>query len=579
MSEILSHPVFAIVLMLGILVFVHELGHYIVAKLLGVGVEAFSIGFGPSLLSFTYHNTKYQIAWIPLGGFVKLAGTLPSEKVPKCFQGMEMYKAPNWGRALILFAGPFANLVLAASAYCYLGSQGIHHRAAVVGSVRHDSPAEEAGLLPADKILQIDGKEILTWEDMTKVIKGSSGIPLELLVKRENKQKELVLTPKSVEVENFLGKKEIVGRIGIGYGFLSPVVAVLDRHSLASKQGLRTGDHIIEIRYQDSQGEAHEIAINTWNQFLRNLGKLYQEEIFSLKLTTKNFRGISEKEENKTIALTIPKGSFAGLDSSKDRYLFELGSALVKKLGLTNSQLTIYETKNPVSKSLKPFDHLLAFNGKEIRDHYDLYEYLEDNKEPKVSLTVNRQGKIQVIVVELNTVDRQKASGKEVIYTLDSVFLGEMVPPVPVIEKYTDPISALSYGVTTTWNNSGYIFESLLGLFSGQVPLQSLGGPILIAKLAGDSAKAGWDAFIRMLAMISINLAIINLFPIPILDGGQLLMVAYESVRRRPLSAIAFENFQKIGFVLILSLVVLSTYNDLSRFWASMFKEVVRFFE
>jgi regulator of sigma E protease len=123
------------------------------------------------------------------------------------------------------------------------------------------------------------------------------------------------------------------------------------------------------------------------------------------------------------------------------------------------------------------------------------------------------------------------------------------------------------------------LFANVMSLVSGDVPLKALGGPMLIAKVAGDSARRGLQTFLSSMALISINLGVLNLFPIPVLDGGQLILIGAEAVRRRPLRATAVENFQKVGFAMILALVVLATYNDLSRFWKSMLESVVGVFQ
>ena len=124
------------------------------------------------------------------------------------------------------------------------------------------------------------------------------------------------------------------------------------------------------------------------------------------------------------------------------------------------------------------------------------------------------------------------------------------------------------------FEKSTMIVNAIAGLISGNLPLKALGGPVFIAKVAGDAAQEGWLVFFSTMAMISINLGVMNLFPIPALDGGQLLIVIGEVIRRKPLSEIAIENIQKVGFVMILGLIVLATYNDLSRFWSSMLKSI-----
>ena len=159
------------------------------------------------------------------------------------------------------------------------------------------------------------------------------------------------------------------------------------------------------------------------------------------------------------------------------------------------------------------------------------------------------------------------------------MFLGQSEEPPSVIEKYDGLFAALGYGVRETADQSAQLLDNIGSLMVGDIPLKALGGPMLIAKVAGESARRGWQTFLGSMALISINLGLLNLFPIPVLDGGQLLLMGAEAVRRRPLRESAVENFQKVGFALILALVVLATYNDLSRFWKSMLESVVGIFQ
>jgi regulator of sigma E protease len=157
--------------------------------------------------------------------------------------------------------------------------------------------------------------------------------------------------------------------------------------------------------------------------------------------------------------------------------------------------------------------------------------------------------------------------------------MGSPIEPEPIYEVYKNPLSAISYGLKETAHQTGELAANVFELITGEVPLKALGGPMLIAKVAGESARRGWQTFLGSMALISINLGLLNLFPIPVLDGGQLVMMGVEGIRRRPLSEVAIENFQKIGFAMIMALVVLATYNDLSRFWKSMLSSVVGLFQ
>jgi len=161
------------------------------------------------------------------------------------------------------------------------------------------------------------------------------------------------------------------------------------------------------------------------------------------------------------------------------------------------------------------------------------------------------------------------------IYTPEITMLGLSTLPEPAIIQVKNPVKAAWFALEEGYTQTAMMLSSFWAIISGQLPLKALGGPIMIAKVASDSAKAGISAFLATMAIISINLAIVNLFPIPVLDGGQLMMLAAERFKGAPLGEQTIENFHKLGFVLVLCMIVLAMYNDLSRYWASMIGSVM----
>jgi regulator of sigma E protease len=217
---------------------------------------------------------------------------------------------------------------------------------------------------------------------------------------------------------------------------------------------------------------------------------------------------------------------------------------------------------------------LYKIEGKEVKDIFDLQYFLVENKSPSVNVSIIRGGEEVKLDLKLREVEVQKAKGKDVFYAFPGKFMGERISPEPYVEKYDGFMSSLIYGTKRSLVMSMQIVGALVGLITGDVPLGALGGPMLIAKVAGESAALGLAAYLSTLAVISINLCMINLFPIPVLDGGQLVMLGAEAIKGRSLSEQAIENYQKVGFIMVMGLVLLSTYNDLGRFWASMLKTV-----
>ena len=574
MESVLSQPLVAVVVLLGVLVFVHELGHFAVGKACGIGVETFSIGFGPRLLSFTHRHTCYQIALIPLGGFVKFTGALSSEDVPQVFAGKEFHSAPNWARALTLLAGPGANFLLAIAVFAWLGGRGIEHPPAIVGQVLPGSAAEEAGLMAGDKIRAVDQTTINTWEDFRSIVSESPERRLSLLVERGSKELHVPVVPSRVRAKNLFGNDIEVGRVGIGQGFIPPIVTVISVESAAYRAGLRTGDRVEAVGgdAQDSSIDYMETA--TWSQvgyFLARAGQAGAERVY-LKVTRP---GAAEP-----IQLTLDwdservpgVGGATGLTvSTYERY--------AKDLGLEHAGLTVGAVREPASQSLMEGDQFVRFAGEEVRTIFDLGAALEKNREPNVAVDVMREGHLVSLELALKATEEQLPEGRVTVYRLDADFMGAIVSPDPYIEAYSSLPGAIWFGIKKCVMVSGAIVSTLWGLITGDVPVQVLGGPIMIAQVAQDSVKRGIEAFVTSMALISINLAVINLFPIPVLDGGQLVLVAAQSIRRRPLSELAIENFHKVGFVMILALVVLAMYNDLSRYWASMVSSMVGFFQ
>ena len=270
-----------------------------------------------------------------------------------------------------------------------------------------------------------------------------------------------------------------------------------------------------------------------------------------------------------TLSLLAVRGA-----SGSDREFMQL-------LGLSSSELTVARLVEVGEDTvpLKTGDVIVAWNGSPLRDVYALRERLIANNDAAATFTVLRGDHRSDVKVALKGIEVQKPEGPATIYTLPLLFWGQMLDPEPIIEQYSNPLMALAFGVRQTASQTHELFTNVASLVTGDIPLKALGGPMLIAKVAGDSARRGWQTFLGSMALISINLGLINLFPIPVRDGGQLVLIGVEGVRRRPLRAAAIENFQKIGFALVMALVVLATYNDLSRFWRSMLESVVGLFK
>jgi regulator of sigma E protease len=346
--------IIATIIVLGVLIFVHELGHFLMAKKSKVGVITFSLGFGPKLLGKKIGETQYQLSLVPLGGYVKMVGEEPGEKIPPELVAKSFSAQPVSKRLGIVFAGPFFNFLFAIVAFAVIFMVGMPTLLPEVGEVKPDYPAFKAGLLQGDRILEANGSPIKRWEDLAQMIHESSDRPLLLKVAREKKIFQVSVRPQISTQKNIFGDEVQVGLIGIS-----------------------------------------------------------------------------------------PSGSF-------------------------------------------------------------------------------------------------------------------------FTERF-DPFTATYKALIQSWRITELTVVSIVKIIEGKISAKTIGGPLLIAQLAGQQAKAGTLSLIIFMAVISINLVILNVLPIPVLDGWHLLIFLIEGIMGKPVSLKLRERAQQVGIFLIILLMLLVFYNDLSR--------------
>lgn len=560
--EFLANPVVAIVLLIGVLVFVHEAGHFVVGKLCGIPVEIFSIGFGPIIFGFQKGETHYRLSIIPLGGFVKFYGSLPSEEVPDSLKGREFFRSPLRSRALTIAAGPVSNLVLAVLVFAAMVMHGIKQAPSTIGEIIPSSPAERAGLEFGDRVLAINGEEVFSWKDLQRMISEAPGQALLFKIQRGEQVLEKQVSPDTVKDSDLPGNK---GRIGISPNTVPTVFTLAGPAGSGSgflaAAGVKTGDRAVSVRWN-----SEALQVSHWQQWIRFLKRLSQTagaRQFELDVYAYNPEKDEDKQDapHRTLTVTVP-----------ENWSFD-PETLGSSTGALPSQLTLFKVaEGGDSAAFQAGDLIESWNGKPVTSLFQLSEISSDYRQPSAELGILRNGEHLNVTAQLKSVEAQKLEGKVTLYVLPVVFWGGFVSPEPVEEKFTNPLKALGYGLRETYEMMGNIGSALAGLFTGEMPLATLGGPIAIAKAASDSVRIGWQAYLTALAVISINLALINLVPIPILDGGQIVLLGIEAFLRRPVPERVIENYQKIGFVMVLALIVVATYNDLGRFWASMMR-------
>ncbi len=559
--EMLSHPIIAVVLLLGILVVVHEAGHFIVGKLFGIPVEVFSIGFGPVIFGMRKGETEYRLSIIPLGGFVKFYGTVPSEEVPESIKGREFFRASKKARLATIAAGPLANLILAIVVFSLMIMHGIQQPPPIIGEVLPNSPAEIAGIRLGDKVLAIDGSAVKSWKDIQRMIGDSPRKPLQFSLERDSAPLNLAVVPDSVKDEDLPGQR---GRIGISRVMIPSVIAVVKKDGMLSRAGMRTGDRFLRAEWN---GKTYELKY--WQQVLRFFNQVsYEHKADQANIVTLYYRSFVPDEPGKIVSVDKPVEERIIQMTMPSDWKLEAGN-FVDQFGITSAELTIFGAEAPVEGLLKG-DILQQWDEKKIGNAFELSNILASQSAPTALLLVLRNDKLVEVTISLKAVEVQKAEGKVIQYTLPVNFWGALEQPDWILEQQKNPLSALIFGFGETWDMTRSIGRAIAGLFTGEMPLTTLGGPIAIAKVASDSVRIGWQAFFSALALISINLALLNLIPIPILDGGQIVLILAEAGLRKPVPEVAIENYQKIGFVMVLALFVIATYNDVGRFWASM---------
>lgn len=451
------YAIFAAIALLGPLVAIHEFGHYWTARLFGVKVLTYSIGFGPQLLKWQSKKSGivYQISALPLGGYVKMLDERESEAKGEQIPEADLPKAFNrqkvWKRFLIVFAGPAINLLFAVLLFWILFLPEQTQLNTRIGKVLPNTPAH-AVLKTGDKIVSVDHQETDSWQKVHLALINRVGETGQVNLGIERNQ---AITQVSLPIENFLNGQQHISPVEM-LGFLpyrptiKPIISEIVEGSAASLQGLQIGDEIISINGVATNDQYDVVNIVRKSpEILLNIDVLRQQERVSLQV----------------------------MPQAKSKEGQQYGS-----LGVA-------------------FKH---------------------------------SGKIEV-----------PAEYKQVVH-------------------YT-PTQALARAVDETVATSQMIVSSVIKMIRGMIGLDNLSGPITIAKVAGQTAELGWESFVGFMAMMSISLGILNLLPIPMLDGGHLVYYIAEMIRGKPVSEkIQIFGF-KIGMLLLGSMMILALFNDFMR--------------
>jgi len=419
--------IFWFLVLFTIIVVAHEFGHFATAKLLGIGVETFSVGFGPRLVGFRKRETDYRISTFPLGGYVKLMGEEEGSGDPR-----EFMSRPKWQKLLVLVMGPVMNVLVAVAVMTGVYVAGLQEPAfysqpVVVGWVEPGSPADESGIQKGDRIVLIDGKKNPTWRDLKIIISTSAGNKIKVVLDRDGKKIETTLVPQKV------------GKYSLGYSGIyvpaEPIIGMILPGKPAQRAGLKPGDKIIEV------------------------------------------------------------------------------------------------------------------DGQMVEDFYHLRDLINNSKGNELNLKVERKGKILEVRVKPEKVNNRWLLG--------------FLPYQPTVRKQYPLLKALVSSLKENMYYTTMTFDVLAKLIAGKLSPKTLSGPLDIAQFSYATAEAGIIPFLSFPAFVSLQLAIINLLPIPGLDGGQIIILLIEAIIGRELSERAKDWILKLGFSIIILLSIFVLLNDI----------------
>ncbi|MCH7672254.1 MAG: RIP metalloprotease RseP [Proteobacteria bacterium] len=452
--------VLALIVTLGILVTVHEFGHFWVARRCGVKVLRFSIGFGKAVKTWIGKDgVEYVLAPIPLGGYVKMLGQEDTSStvgdVPLSQRHLSFAYKPLWQRMAIVAAGPIANFLLAIFVFWIINvSYGISGVIPVINGVVEESPAYVAGLRTGDEILAVDGKETIIWRQVTM---------------------------------------QLLARLG------------------------ETGNLVFTIDPVDS---------------------------------------------NRLRDVSIPVISWMGDETAPNP---------VSNLGIVQIEIPaiiagVVAEGRAESGGLLAGDEIVSVNGRAIRGWTHWVEVIRANPELELDTVVKREGIETAIMLRpaTRTLEDGSVIGSIGAYVQETSF-SELVPPEMLREISYNPISAIQPALQETWDKSVFILASVKKMVVGLISVKNINGPITIAQIAGQTASYGIDVYLGFLALLSISLGVLNLLPIPVLDGGHLMYYMIEAVIRRPVPERIQAWGLQLGLLLISGIMVLAIYNDVSR--------------
>ena len=555
MSADLLLKIASTVLLLGGLIFVHELGHFVTAKLLGVKVLKFSIGFGPKLLGIRRGETEYLLSLLPLGGYVKMAGDDPSQPPDPADRGRGFLEQTPSRRFAIAAAGPAANLLFPVLIYLALGlaQNGSLTPGPTVGSVMPGSPAAAAGLRPGDRILAVrtpDGRErpVRWFADLRRVVSPHPGEPLEFTVERGRERLSLPVVPAAERESNAI-ETTVRGVVGITADYTPAVVAPVRRGAAGTV-------------------EPFDLVVRVGTSQVAHSGDLLRA-LTAAGCAPVDLEVIRERPVDLPGA---PLSTYAPL-TLRDVPTCRDGTPT---LGLADPTVSTFVGAvvpgGPAAAAgLSRGDAIAAVDGKPVRSFREVNAAMAASLQPGRPLALTlAEGRGLTLVPEARTqVDEmtgEKTTRPFVGFEPDQ--RGLVLPASLLAQQVTVRVGLLEAAGNAVGNLWEVIRLTALGIAriaDGTISFRTVGGPIMLFHIAAQAAEEGLASFLFKMALISVNLGLMNLLPIPVLDGGHLATCLVEGVTRRPLSLRTREVANLVGILLLALLMIAVFKNDIVR--------------
>lgn len=530
------------IVLLGLLIFVHELGHFLVAKFFGVRVEVFSLGFGKKIAKYKRGDTTYCLSIIPLGGYVKMFGDDIGATISESDKKFSFLHKPVYQRIGIVLAGPLMNFFFAILIFFIVGLIGEETRGPVIGDVPSDTPAYQVGFRSGDTILRVGNDSVKTWDEFQEKLNSASGGEVPVEVKREVGGTTEVLRAKAdlKPNPNILSlDSEVADISGISVYSRQSVIGVRGS-SYAEKSGLKTGDRLLAIN-------GHPI------RYFREIeNSLISQSGQSIALDIE--RPTADENKFDKVKIDFGKPRFSSLDG----------------LGIDNPALYLSKVveKSPAHQAgLKEGDRIIRVGKITPEKWEDVLNTVKSYPgSGPLEFEVERgSAKMTFQVTPQMTSQMTSQGGEEKRYTvgvMPSIFVA--APIMTIVRAETLGV-AMTRGLQKTVDVTAMTVLSFLRLVQNKISPKNIGGVISIGQAASETYKRGISYFLQMMAIISINLFILNLLPIPVLDGGHLLFYTIEALKGAPMSMRKMEIAQQVGLVVLMSLMVFALFNDFSR--------------